>query len=57
MYTSGSSECGKTFLLKNLVISIHFDKIYILGPTGDQYGSMKQGNIEFFKDIKKISHT
>ena len=34
---SGPSECGKTFLLKKLILaSIYFDKLYIIGPTGDQ---------------------
>ena len=32
----GPSECGKTFLLKKLILaSIYFDKLYIIGPTGD----------------------
>ena len=35
---SGLSECGKTFLLKKLILaSIYFDRLYIIGPTGDQY--------------------
>ena len=35
---SGPSEFGKTFLLKKLILaSIYFDKLYIIGPTGDQY--------------------
>ena len=35
---SGPSECGKTVLLKDLFTkSIYFDKLYIIGPTGDQY--------------------
>ena len=34
---SGPSECGKTFLLKKLILaSRYFDKVYIIGPTGDQ---------------------
>ena len=52
---SGPSECGKTFLLRNLVMtSIHFDKLYTIGPTGDQYDGMKHGNIQFIEDIKKL---
>ena len=35
--------------------SIHFDKLYIPGPTGDQYDDMTYGNIEFIKDIKNWS--
>ena len=35
---SGPSEWGKTFLLKKLILArIYFDKLYIIGPTGDQY--------------------
>ena len=35
--TSGPSECGKTFLLKKLILaSKYFDKLYIIGLTGDQ---------------------
>ena len=35
---SGPSECGKTFLLKKLILaSIYFDQLYIIRPTGDQY--------------------
>ena len=33
---SGPSECGKTFLLKKLILASYFDKLYIIGPTGDQ---------------------
>ena len=29
--------------------SIHFDKLYIIGPTGDQYDGMKHENIEFLR--------
>ena len=33
---SGPSECGKTFFLKNLFISsIHFERLYIIGATGN----------------------
>ena len=39
---SGPSECGKTFLLKKLILaSIYFDKLYIIGPTGDQYHGLE----------------
>ena len=56
---SGPSECGKTFLLKKLVLaSIYFDKLYIIGPTGDQYHGIERINpkadVEFFKDIKDL---
>ena len=35
---SAPSECGKTFFLKELIISnIYFDKLYIIGPAGEQY--------------------
>ena len=61
---SGPSECGKTFLLKKLFLaSIYFDKLYIIGPTGDQYQGTcfaDQGvdngkaNVEFIKDIKDL---
>ena len=56
---SGPSECGKTFLLKKLILaSIYFDKLYIIGPTGDQYNGLERINnkaiIEFIKDIKDL---
>ena len=55
----GPSECGKTFLLKKLILaSIFFDKLYIIGPTGDQYEDLERINpkaiIEFIKDIKDL---
>ena len=32
---SGPRECGRTFLLKKLILaSIYFDKLYLIGPTG-----------------------
>ena len=34
--------------------SIQFDKLYIIGPTGDQYSDMKHENIEFNKVLKKL---
>ena len=51
---SGPSECGKTFLLKKLILArIYFDKLYIIGPTGDQYeGVESKAEIEFIKVIK-----
>ena len=54
---SGPSECGKTFLLKKLILaSIYFDKLYIIGPTGDQYHGIERINpkadVEFIKYIK-----
>ena len=56
---SGPSECGKTFLLKKLILaSIYFEKLYIIGPTGDQYNGLirinPKTNIEFIKDIKDL---
>ena len=56
---SGPSECGKTFLLKKLILaSIFFDKLYIIGPTGDQYHGIERINpkadVEIIKDIKDL---
>ena len=56
---SGPSECGKTFLLKKLILaSIYFDKLYIIGHTGDQYHGIERINpkadVEFIKDIKDL---
>ena len=56
---SGPSECGKTFLLKKLILAgIYFDKLYIIGPTGDQYHGIERitpkAIIEFIKDIKDL---
>ena len=56
---SGPSECGKTFLLKKLILAnIYFDKLYIIGPTGDQYEGLERINPkaikEFIKDIKDL---
>ena len=64
---SDPSECGKTFLLKKLFFdSIFFDKLYIIGPTGDQYNGLERINdgkawskthkaiIEFIKDKKDL---
>ena len=57
---SGPSECGKTFLLKKLILaSIYFDMLYIIGLTGGQYQSLERINpkavVEFVKDIKDSS--
>ena len=54
---SGSSERGKTLFLKELIlVRIYFDKLYIIGPTGDQYEGVDRINdkadVEFVKDIK-----
>ena len=54
---SGPSESGKAFLIKKLIpASIYFDKLYIIGPPGDQYNGLEKINnkadIEFIKDIK-----
>ena len=48
-----------TFLFKKLILSsIYFDKLYIIGPTGDQYIDLERINpkadIEFNKDIKDL---
>ena len=64
---SNPSECGKTFLLKKLILArIYLDKIYIIGPTGDQYEGVESYNrrsrnsvedkadVEFVKDIKDL---
>ena len=46
-------------LIKKLTLaSIYFDKLYIIGPTGDQYNGLERINpkaiIEFIKDIKDL---
>ena len=64
---SGPSECGKTFILKKLIpASIYIDKLYITGPTGDQYNGLEIYNrrscnsvddkaiIEFIKGIQDL---
>ena len=56
---SGPGECGKTFLLKTLVVArIYFDKLYINGPTGNQYEGeeriIDKADIQFIKDIKYV---
>ena len=64
---SGPSKCGKTFLLKKLVLArIYLDKLYINGLTGDQYEAVESYNrrsrnsvddkadIEFVRDIKDL---
>ena len=56
MYNIGPSECGMTFLFKNLIIgSIYVDKIHIIGHTDDQYEGVESVNdkadVEFIKDI------
>ena len=52
---SGPSECGKTLLLKKLILaSIYFDKLYIIGPPGDQYKNISRKSVEFVKDIKDL---
>ena len=54
---SGLSECGKTLLLKKLILArIYFDRLYLIGPTGDQYEGVERINdktdVEFV--IKKV---
>ena len=59
---SGPSECGKTFLLKELILaSKYFDMLYIIGPIGDQYQgtcfadkNTSCKSVEFVKDIKDL---
>ena len=52
---AGPSECGKTFLLKNLFLSsIQFDRLYIIGPTGDLYEDLKYEEIVFSKEVKEL---
>ena len=54
---SGSSECGKTVLLKNLFIpSIEFDKLYNTGPTGKQNEDLEYKDNVLIKDIKELPH-
>ena len=56
-----------TFLLKKLILArIYFDKLYIIGPTGDHYEGVESYNrrsrnsvddtadVEFVKDIKDL---
>ena len=51
----GPGECGETFLLKNLFSSsIQFDKLYIIGPTGDQYEDLKKKDIVIIKETKDL---
>ena len=57
---SGPSECGKTFLLKKLILAIiYFDKLYIIEPIGDQYNGLERINpkaiIVLIKDIKDLT--
>ena len=52
--TSGPSECGKTVLSKYPFLNkIDFDRLYILGPTGNQY-DLEYKDIAFIKDIKEL---
>ena len=55
---SGPSECGKNLFKKLVLASTYFDKLYIIGPTGDQYHGIERINpkadIEFIKDIKDL---
>ena len=47
---SGPSECGKTFILKNLFLdSVHFAKLYIIGPTGNQFDDLEYDDVVFIK--------
>ena len=52
---SGPSECGKTVSLKYLFLEdIEFERLYIIGPTGNQYDGLKYEDVGFIKDIKEI---
>ena len=52
---SGPSEFGNTFLLKYLFLyNIQFDRLYIIGPTGDQYNGLKYKDIVFIKNINEL---
>ena len=45
----------KFFLIKKLFLSsIQFDKLYIIGPAGDQYEDLKYEVIVYIKDIKDV---
>ena len=51
---------GRTCLLKNLVMNrSHFDKLYIIVHTGDQYEGFNNGNtaadVEFIGNIIDLS--
>ena len=49
---TGPSECGKTVLLKNLFLpGMQFDRLYIIGHTGNQYNDLEYKYIVFIKDI------
>ena len=53
--TAGPGESGKTFLAMNLFLSsIQFDRLYIIGPTGDQYENLQSKDIVFIKEIKDL---
>ena len=47
-----------SYLKKLILASIYFHKLYIIGPTGDQYNGLERINpkaiIEFIKDIKDL---
>ena len=52
---SGPSERGKTVLLTDLFLNnIDFDRLYIIGPTGNQYDDLEYNDIIFVKDIKEL---
>ena len=49
----------QNILIKRLILArIYFDKLYIIGPTGDQYEGVERINdkadVEFVKDIKDL---
>ena len=53
------SECGKTHLLKNLIIDkLYFDTINLIGPTAFQYEDVSSVNgdpdIEFIRDVSVL---
>ena len=52
---SGPSECGKTVLLKYLFLNnIKFDRLYIIGPTGNQSNDLEYKDIVLIKNIKEF---
>ena len=51
----GPSECGKTFLSKKLILArIYFDKLFIIGPNGDQYEGVERINDKQMLSLLKI---
>ena len=52
---SGLSECGKTVLLKYLFLNdIKPDRLYIIGPTGNQCNDLKYKDIVLIENLKEL---